>query len=245
MRDSLSGVEAMASRFVSKIRHSTHRIGPFKVTAAVFKRCVLRWSSSSPEAQNTRTRMGDIRWLCKAGKTHEVPHLFHQLRDLPEKCLANSFDSALYWFLYYDKIEEALEFRSLLEKHVIPKTYSTYSSLAVLYSKCSQLGTMKDFFDEMTRDGLTPKVRHYAPFVEAAAEKGDLISAFDSMNEMQQSAVVHERNADLYTVLIRACAEQQNNGLTDKVLELFYDFRKYRDLLSNETLETVKLWFDR
>ena len=235
----------MACRFVSKLRHSTHRIGPFKLTAAVFKRCVLRWSSSSPEAQNSRMPMGDIRRLCKAGKAHEVPYLFHQLRDLPEKYLANSFDSALYWFLYYDKIDEALEFKSLLEKHVIPKTYSTYSNLAVLYSKCSQLGTMKDLFDEMTRDGLTPKPRHYAPFVEAAVEKGDLISALDSTNEMQKSAVVHERNADLYTVLIRACAEQRNNGLTDKVLELFHDFRKYRDLLSNETLETVKLWFDR
>ena len=239
-------MEAMASKFVSKLPHSTHKTGPFKVTAAVFKRCVARWNSSSPKLQNTRMRIGDIRWLCKARTTNEVPHLFYQLRDLPEKYLANSFDSALYWLLYYEKIDEALEFKTLLEKHGISKTYSTYTSLAVLYSKCNQLGTMKDFFDEMTRDGFTPKARHYLPFVEAAAEKGDLMSAFDSMNEMQQSAVVHERNTDIYEVLIRACvAGQQNNQLTNKVLELFHDFRKYRDLLSNEMLEAIKLWFDR
>lgn len=196
-------------------------------------------SSSSAEPKGDRMRIGDIRWLCQ---THEAPRLFQKLRELPEKHLADSVSSALYWFLYYDKIEEALEFKNLVDKYGISKTHSTYSTLAALYSKCGQL--VKDLHKEMVRDGLTPKTRHYAPFVEAAVQKGDLLTAFDSLNEMQNSAVVFERNMDVYTSLITACAQQQNSQLSKKVLEIFRDFAKHRDSLSIDTLRAIKIWFD-
>lgn len=248
-----SAVEEMAGRFFCSFRGCTQATAELlKENVAIFRRCVtqeIRCSASSPEAEETRFRIGDLRRLCKTVKTHGVPQLFNQLRDLPEKHLENSVNSALYWFLHYNKIEEAFEFKTLMEKHGIRKSYSTYSALAVLVSKRSELGrslgNMTDFFNEMARDGLTPRARHYAPFVEAAAEKGDLLSAFEFLHEMQHSAVIHDRKTDVYTVLIRACAEHQNRQLTDKVLEIFHEFRKYRDSLNSDTLEAIKLWFDR
>ena len=104
---------------------------------------------------------------------------------------------------------------------------------------------MKELFNEMAKDGLSPRSRHYAPFVEAAVEEGDLLSAFDSLNEMERSAAVYERNLDLYILLIKACARSQNRKLTSKVLKIFSDFGKYRDSLSMDVLEAVKQWFDR
>ena len=254
----------MAAKVLSKVlqRGRLRLTGSLKDIAPVFRSVTIRkvrWSSTSSElsnkflqAENTddsiheRMHVGDVRWLCKAEQTpQEVSQLFNRLLDLPDQYRTESLNSALYWFLYYGKIDEALELKTLFEKHGIPKTYSTYSSLAVLYSKCSQLGNKKNFFDEMTRGGLTPRARHYAPFLEAAVEKGDLIGAFDSINEIEQYTLVQERNTDMYTTLIRACARQQNKYLTKKVLEIFHDFRRHQDLLSNDTLEAIKLWFDR
>ena len=244
-----SAAGTMAAWLVSKIlRRCQQKTGSLSESLAVLRPFLtqgIRWNSSSLEPKKKQLRIDDIRWLCRTGKVHEVPHFFDQLLELPDRHLEYFVNSALYWFLYYDKIEEALEVKTLMEKHGISKNYSTYSSLAVLYSRCSQLGNMKDFFDEMVRDGLTPRARHYSPFVDTAIEKGDVIGAFHSLNEMEQSAVVHERNTDIYTSLIRACAGQQNKQLTSKVMETFHVFRKYRDLLSNDTLEAIKLWFDR
>lgn len=207
----------------------------------------VRNKSSSAKPQGNRMRIGDIKGLCKTYEVHEISHLFEKLCHLPEKHLVSSAcSSALYWFLYSDKIEEAFEFKNLMDKYGIPKTSSTYSSLAILYAKRGlHLENMKELFSEMAKDGLSPRSRHYAPFVEAAVEEGDLLSAFDSLNEMKKTAVVRERNLDLYILLIKACARNQNSQLTSKVLEIFNDFRKYRDSLSMDILEAVKLWFDR
>ena len=240
----------MAARSVvtKVLRLCQHRARSVNKSAVVFRRCFtlgIRRSLSTPETKKKGMYIADIRGLCKTRKRHEVSELFYQLLELPHQYLANSVNSALHWFLYYGKIEEAFEFKALMEKHGIPKSDSTYSTLADLYSRCSQPGNMKSFFDEMTRDGLTPRARHYAPFTDTALKKGDLIGAFHSVSEMQKSAVVHERNVDIYTALIRACAGQQNEQLMNKVLELFHEFIKYRDLLSDDTLEAVKLWFDR
>ena len=253
----------MAAKVVSKIlQHGRLRMtGSLNDTASVFRSGTIRkvrWSSTSSKLSNKllqtentddsiheRMHVGNVRWLCETEQTpQEVSRLFNRFLNLPDKYRTDSLNSALYWFLYYGKIEEALELKTLIEEHGISKTYSTYSSLAVLYSKCSQLGNRKDFFDEMTRDGLTPTAQHYAPFLEAAVEKGDLIGAFDSITEMEQSTVVQERNSDIYTALIRACAGQQNKYLTNKVLGVFHDFHKHQDLLSNDTLNAIKLWFD-
>ena len=219
----------------------------------------VRWCSTSPEPQNKlpeaknvgdnihkRMHVADIRRLCKTEVKHlEVSKLFNQFLQLPEQHRTKFVNSALYWFSYYDKIDEALELKTLMEKHGIPKNYSTYASLAVLYSKSGQVGNIKGFIDEMTRDGLMPRARHYAPFFNTAVKRGDLLGAFHSLNEMQQCVVFDKRNTDKYTALIRACTGQQNKELTSKVLEVFHDFRKYRDLLSNDTLAAIKLWFDR
>ena len=232
--------ENMAGRFVSKIfRHCQHLV------AFDFRPCVIQGvRCNSLSSKTKRLRNDDIQWLCKTGKPQDISQLFHQLLQLPDKYRTNSVNSALYWFSYYDKIDEALELKTLMEEHGIPKNYSTYASLAVLYSKSGQLGNTREFFDEMTRDGLTPRARHYAPFVEMAVEKGDLIGAFHFMKEMQ-SAVIHERDTDIYTSLIGACTGKQNRQLTDQVFEAFHDFRNYRDLLSNGTLEAIKQWFNR
>ena len=254
----------MAAKIVSKvIQQSRWRITrSLNKNASDFRRCIKlgeRWSCTSPESQNKllatdnagdniyeRMHVADIRWLCKEDQTpYEVSKLFNRFLNLPDQYRTESVNSALYWFLYYDKIEEALELKTLMEEHGISKNYSTYSTLAVLYSRCSHLGNMMDFFNEMTREGLTPRARHYTPFIKTAAEKGDVIGAFHSMSEMQQSAVAHERNTDIYTSLIRGCVGQQNKKLTSKVLETLHDFRKYRDLLNNDTLDAIKLWFDR
>jgi len=207
---------------------------------------LVRNKSSCAKPQENRMRIGDIRGLCETHEVHEISHLFAKVCDLPEKHLVTSAcSSALYWLLYSDKIEEAFEFKNLMDKYGIPKTYSTYSSLAILYAKRGRyLENMKELFNEMAKDGLSPRSRHYAPFVEAAVEEGDLLSAFDSLNEMERSAVVYERNLDLYILLIKACARSQNRKLTSKVLKIFSDFGKYRDSLSMDVLEAVKQWFD-
>ena len=240
----------MAGRVAGSLRHRTY-CEHLKV-ATEFKRSVLqrkRWLNSSSvvssvKHKNKRLRNDDIRTLCETGNPEEVSKLFNQLLELPVKYRTNSVNSALYWFSHYDKIEEALELNNLMEKHGIPRDHSTYSTLAVLYSKSGRLVNAKEFFDQMTKASLTPRARHYAPFVEAAVRKGDLIDAFNFVKDMQ-SAAIHERDTDIYTTLIRAYIERHDRHLTNQVLEAFHDFMKYRDLLSNDTLETIKIWFDR
>ena len=260
----------MAAKCVKVFQRSLLKTGILKDTATYFCSCITlgaRWSSTSPEPKtklqketenlgdiihkpgHKRMHVDDIRSLCKTDQTpREVSKLFNRFLELPDQFRTESVSSALYWFCYYNKIDEALELKTFMEKHGIPKSYSTYAPLADLYSRSSQLGNMKDFFEEMARDGLTPRARHYAPFVDTAVKKGDLIGAFHYVSEMQQSAFAHERSVDKYKFLaslIRACAGEGNKQLTNKVLELFREFIKYRDLLRDDTLEAVKLWFDR
>lgn len=253
----------MAAKCVSKILHCVglRTKGSLNKPASIFRSCItvgVKWSSTSPELQNTlletenvnriheRMHVGDIRWLCKADlSSDDVFKLFHRFSNLPVEHCAEYLNSALYWFIYYDKIKEALQLKSLWEKHGIAKTCSTYSSLADLYSKCRHLGNMKEFFDNMKRDGFTPRARHYAPFLEAGVEKCDLKGAIDSMIKIEQSAGIHERNVNIYTALIQACAGQEDEYLTSKVFEIFHGFREYRDQLVRDNLEAIKLWFDR
>lgn len=243
----------MAGRFAGSLRHRTY-CEHLKV-ATEFKSSVLqrkRWLNSSSvvssvKIKNKRLRNDDIRTLCEKENPdgpEGVSKLFNQLLELPVKYRTNSVNSALYWFSFYDKIEEALELNKLMEKHGIPRNHSTYSTLAVLYSKSGRLVNAKEFFDQMTKASLTPRARHFAPFVEAAVKNGDLIGAFSFVKDMQ-SAAINERDTDIYTTLIRACIERHNRHLTNQVLEAFHDFMNYRDLLSNDTLEAIKIWFDR
>lgn len=103
---------------------------------------------------------------------------------------------------------------------------------------------MKNLFDEMLKDGLTPRARHFKPFVEMEAIKGDPMDAFRCLDDLRHSGTLHERIVDIYVTVVRACVGRESRQLTNKVLELFYDVRRYRDLLSFEALETIKLWFD-
>lgn len=258
----------MAGRFIAKILQRS--AGPINETASDLKRCIIqgiRFCSSTPGSRNKileaesdgynsyepkhvaraiRQERASIRKFCETvSEPNEVPQLFNQFLRLPEQYQIESVDCALYWLSYYDKIDAAFELKTLMEKHDIFKSYSTYSVLASLYSKSNHMGNYQAMFDEMTRDGLTPQARHYAPFVETATKKGDLMGAFRCLDDMRQAGVVRERNTDIYTALVRACIGQNSRQLRNKVLEIFYEFRNYRDLLGNDTLEVIKMWFDR
>lgn len=235
-------------------------------TTTHFRQCIfqrLRCCSSTPgsqgkipetESEESRERprtysrlvRSGIRNFCKtSGKPNEIPELFNQFLRLPEQYKIASVDSALYWLSYYDRNEAAFALKNLMEEHGIPKSYSTYSVLAKLYSRSNHMANYKTMFDEMIKDGLTPTVRHYVPFVEAFTQRGDLMGAFSCLEEMQRSGVVRERNIDVHTALVRACTGQDSQQLQDKVLEIFREFRAYRDPLTNDTLEAIKTWFDR
>lgn len=205
-------------------------------------------TEESREVARTYSRLvrSGIRNFCKtSGKANEIPELFNQFLRLPKQYQIASVDSALYWLSYYNRNDAAFALKHLMEEHGIPKSYSTYSVLAKLYSSSSHMTNYKTMFDEMIKDGLTPTARHYVPFVEAFTQKGDLMGAFSCLEEMQQSGVVRERNIDVHTALVRACTGQDSKQLQDKVLEIFREFRAYRDPLSNDTLEAIKMWFDR
>lgn len=255
----------MAASSTWKILKSVRSIGE---TAADFRQYIiqgLRWCSSTPGSQGkipeteseesryvprprsySRLVRSGIRNFCEtSGKANEIPELFNQFLRLPEQYKIASIDSALYWLSYYDRNEAAFTLKKLMEEHGIPKSYSTYSVLAKLYSRSSHKANYKIMFDEMIEDGLTPTARHYVPFVEAFTERGDLMGAFSCLEEMQRSGVVRERSIDVHTALVRACTGQDSQQLQDKVLEIFREFRAYRDLLSNDTLEAIKMWFDR
>lgn len=187
-----------------------------------------------------------IRKFCETvSKPNEVAQLFNQFLRLPKQFQMESVDCALYWLSYYDKIDAGFELKTLMEKHNISKSDSTYSVLASLYSKSNHARNYQTMFNEMTRDDLTPQARHYAPFVETATQKGDVVGAFRCLDDMRQSGSVRERNTDMYTALVRACIGQNSKQLQNKVLEIFHEFRNYRDLLSIDTLEVIKMWFDR
>ena len=194
-----------------------------------------------------RLHVDDIRRLCQQTdmKRTNVLQLFNQFLQLPEQYRTEFVNSALYWFSYYGKVNEAHELKTLMENNGIPKNSSTYSSLAVLYSKSSDFGDIKSLIEEMRKDGLMPKSRHFVPFFKAAVSKGDLTSAFHSLNEMQQTTAHSERNTDKYTAIIRACTGYKDDNVVSKVFAMFFEFQKYRDLMSSDTLEAVKLWFDR
>ncbi|XP_068722778.1 mitochondrial ribonuclease P catalytic subunit-like isoform X2 [Montipora capricornis] len=242
---------------------SLHKRRAFSEIPSVLRLCVTggrrQWSFTSTrhlnkvlekgnvdENNHDRLHVGDIRWLCEAEQTpQKVSNLFSQCVNLPDKYRIECLNSALYWYLYYGKIEEALAIKSLWEKEGFPKTYSSYCNLAILYSKCHQLGEMKDFLDKMKRDGLTPKARHYEPFVEAAIERGDIMGAFEAIKEMERSAVIHGLSSNLCTALIRACTGKEDKHLTCNVLKIFQDFVKYRYKLTDDALEAIKIWFDR
>ncbi|KAL9974380.1 hypothetical protein ACROYT_G011404 [Oculina patagonica] len=257
----------MAGRFVAKILQRS--AGPVNETVTDLKRCViqgLRFCSSTPGSRNkileaesdgdninepkhvaraVRQERASIRKFCETvSKPNDVPQLFNQFLRLPKQYQIESVDCALYWLSYYDKIDGAFELKTLMEKHDISKSYSTYSVLASLYSKSNHTRNYQAMFDEMKRDGLTPQARHFAPFVETATQNGDLMGAFRCLDDMRQAGVVRERNTDIYTALVRACIGQNSRQLRNKVLEIFYEFRNYRDLLSNDTLEVIKMWFD-
>lgn len=198
------------------------------------------------ENNNDQQHVGNIRWFCKAERSpHEVANFFNQLRNLPFKRRTRSLNSALYWFLHYGKTKEALELNSLWETQGFPKSYSTYASLAILYARCRQLGNKGDFFDRMKLNGLTPRARHYEPFLAAATIRGDLMEAFESMSEMAHSSIIHEMSIDLYTSLIRACTGKEDNLLDNNVFKIFHYFMKYRTKLTDDALQAIRLWFDR
>ena len=253
----------MAARFAWKIFQRSER--SISETTADFGQCIsqgLRCCSSAPgsegktpeneseESRLTRTysrlvRSG-IRNFCEtSGKPNEIPELFNQFLRLPEQNKIACVDSALYWLSYYDRNEAAFALKNLMEEHGIPKSDSTYSALAKVYSRSNHMANYKTMFDEMIKDGLTPAARHYVPFVEAFTQRGDLMGAFSCLEEMQRSGVVRERNIDVHTALVQACTGQDSHQLQDKVLEIFREFRAYRDPLSNDTLEAIKRWFDR
>lgn len=199
-------------------------------------------SSVPPISKNRRY----VRNFCETvSEPNQLQQLFNQILLLPERHQIESIDCVLYWLSYYDKIDAGFELKTLMEEHGISKSYSTYSCLASLYAKSNHAKNYKSLFEEMTRDGLTLKARHYAPFVEAAAQKGDLMGAFRFLDDLRQSGVVHIRNTDTYIELIRACIGQDSRQLQNKVLELFQEFRDYRDLFSVDALEVIKKWFDR
>ena len=235
-------------------------------TAADFRKYIIRGVRSSSSASGSQGKIPEteteesrevartysrlvrsgIRNFCKtSGTPNEIPELFKQFLRLPKQYQIASVDSTLYWLSYYDRNEAAFALKDLMEKHDIPKSYSTYSVLAKLYSSSSHMANYKTMFDEMIKDGLTPTARHYVPFVEAFTQRGDLMGAFSCLEEMEKSGVVRERNIDIHTSLVRACTGQDSKQLQDKVLEIFREFRAYRDPLSNDTLEVVKMWFDR
>ena len=220
----------------------------------------VRWCSTSLEPQekleetkkfsgdiHKRLHVDDIRRLCQQTdmKRTNVLQLFNQFLQLPEQYRTEFVNSALYWFSYYGKVNEAHELKTLMENNGIPKNSSTYSSLAVLYSKSSDFGDIKSLIEEMRKDGLMPKSRHFVPFFKAAVSKGDLTSAFHSLNEMQQTTAHSERNTDKCTAIIRACTGYKDDDVVSKVFAMFSEFQKYRDLMSRDTLEAVKLWFER
>ena len=201
----------------------------------------LNWDSEIGYA-DSQVHRSNIRWICKSGGKQQ---LFDEFLKLPKESLPDSLNCALYWYSHYDKIEEAFELKNLMERRGISKSYSTYSILAYLFAKAGQLGSRKVFFDEMISNGLTPQARHYVPFVEAEVEKGDLAKAFEVFYEMQQSTRKHTGHISCYRTLIRACAGREDASTTGKVFQLFDDLRKRPHFLSVDTLEAVKLWFDR
>lgn len=255
----------MATRFILKILQ--RRAGSLHENATDFRwRCIIqgiRCCSSTlsphnkiPTAENdgclnvdqpTRFARGDIRLLCeKLKEPGEVSQLLNQCLQFPEQHRVKSVDSALYWLSYYDKIDAALELKTLLEKHGFLKSYSTYSALASIYAKSNHTEGCKILFAEMKRDGLSPRSRHYFPFLEAATQKGDPMAAFSFLDDMRHSGFIHMHfDTDIFTELIRACIGQDNKQLTNKMFETFLEFRKCRDLLSNDTVEVIKQWFDR
>lgn len=254
----------MAARSVWKILQRSVR--SIDNTAVDFRQCIIQGvrccsstagsrgkipeteSDESTDVARTYSRLvrSSIRNFCKtSGKPNEIPQLFDQFLRLPEQYRIASVDCALYWLAYYDRNDAAFALKSLMEEHGIPKSYSTYSVLAKLYSRSSHMANYKTMFDEMVKDGLTPTARHYVPFVEAFTQRGDLMGAFSCLNEMQESVVVRKRNTDIHTALVRACTGQDSKQLQDKVLEIFREFRAYRDPLSNDTLGAIKMWFDR
>ena len=198
------------------------------------------------ENRTDQKQVGNIRWFCKAETSpHEVANFFNQLRNLPVKHRTRSLNSALYWFLYYGKTKEALELNSLWETQGFPKSYSTYASLAILYARCRQLGNKRDFFHQMKLSGLTPRARHYEPFLAASTIRGDLMEVFESMTEMEYSSIIHEMSLDLYTLLIRACTGKEHNLQDNNVFKIFHYFMKYRTKLPDDALHAIRLWFDR
>lgn len=192
-------------------------------------------------------RVKNIRPFCETlSAPNEVLEMFNQFIILPEQHMIKALDYSLNCLVHYDKIDAAFELKTLMEQLNIPKSHSTYSVLANLYSKSNHpKHSMKSLFDEMLKDGLTPRARHFKPFVEMEANKGDPMDAFRCLDDLRHSGVLHERIVDIYITVVRACVGKVSKQLKNKVLELFYDIRRYRDLLSIEALETIKLWFDR
>ena len=192
-------------------------------------------------------RVKNIRPFCETlSAPNEVLEMFNQFIILPEQHMIKALDYSLNCLVHYDKIDAAFELKTLMEQLNIPKSHSTYSVLANLYSKSNHpKHSMKSLFDEMLKDGLTPRARHFKPFVEMEANKGDPMDAFRCLDDLRHSGVLHERIVDIYITVVRACVGKMSKQLKNKVLELFYDIRRYRDLLSIEDLETIKLWFDR
>lgn len=241
----------MAARFMWKILQ--RRAGPVTENAIDFRRCIRqRIRCCSSTSSDTRVsvqkepKRRNIRPFCETlSSPNEISELFNEFLTLPEEIRIKAIDCALYWLAYYDKVDAAFELKTLMEKHDIRKSYSTYSVLATLYSKSSHPKHCKTFFDEMMKDGLTPRARHYIPFVEMEAQKGDPMDAFRCLDELRHSGLLYQRIMAVYMAVVRACIGQDSKQLRNKVLELFYDIRKHRDSLSNEALKTIKLWFDR
>ncbi|GBB87466.1 hypothetical protein RclHR1_13940004 [Rhizophagus clarus] len=135
---------------------------------------------------------------------HEQIHLLTQMKKENLESI-EQFNNWLYACVLTERVDEALDILSLMEKaDVIPNTV-TYDHLINLYASVGELQKAIGSFDLIESAGLKPTVHSYANLIKAYNKHNRVDDAFNVYLNMKNNGLMPTQ--PIFTTLIKGCID--------------------------------------
>ena len=188
-----------------------------------------------------------IRQLCKDGGVDTAKKLLYRtINDAITYEPTNMFNCIMYWCLNLGRFEDVRELLSVMETRKYAFDEGTLSVMVQLYARTECLEKGIELLKKIECSKhfrLRPKM--YTPLIVAAANMGDLETAFSLREDMKEKTVEEYPTDELYEGLVRGCALSGEKKWYDKAESILLDFRRDRLRIPPETLQSVKEFFAR
>ena len=163
--------------------------------------------------------------------------LVHGIHNLT-KC----YNCIMYYSVNCGHFEECMKLKSEMESRKIPMDDSSYFILASLYAKSGFLNEGRQLLEDVGSKNVKLQARIFNCLITAAADKGEMRTAFDLFNKMKRYEKL--RCDSCYASIISAAAKSAEEIWREKARAIISDLKGCNDI-GCLTLSAIKDFFER